>query len=549
VPGAFLAVFTLLALGFLAYFEWTDKRPPTYDDAWYLETSLRMYSALAEGRLIQFLYEYTGAFGGSKAPLISVLPLPFYFLFGKQTDPTFWVNGLFLVAGSLCLYGLVRRWYGPLAALAAVAAYQTFPIVAGLSRAYMTDYGLAALVIVFLYCLAAPNALESSWRVMLLGVLLGLGLLMKILFPAFVAGPLLVTWLEGRKRGRAGDPKSGMIPAGNLHQLMVTHPLLWIAFIGALIASSWYAVNGRRVLAFAWGNSFGPLINDYRASSLAGWLVDLADEGLSPYYALGLLVLAPAALAIVWRRGEAHWKPRHALLLAWFAPAAVAVAAVHHADLRLVMPILPVAAIILGRSIAVAGSAATARPWARVLLVGALFVLPLYGFARLTFGWPAAGEALYSGSYWYRSPDREGQWNQVRILETLRELTPAALAGYEVVVGVEHPYLNANLLNYLKFRDGGPFSFQSLGYAETSVDRAAGRIQRPRVRFLLIAEGFQQEDLPEFLNRVNGAIMQRLDENRLPFQYRTTVPLTDRISIRLYERTPAMQLQASRGPA
>src|SRR2546426_1072291 len=68
----------LLTVGLLlvsrAYYI-ADKRPPTFDDAWFLETSLRFYHRLTERGIVDFLYTYAQSFR-TKAPLISVLPLP-----------------------------------------------------------------------------------------------------------------------------------------------------------------------------------------------------------------------------------------------------------------------------------------------------------------------------------------------------------------------------------------------------------------------------------------------------------------------------------------
>ncbi len=75
-----------------------------------------------------------------------------------------------------------------------------------------------------------------------------------------------------------------------------------------------------------------------------------------------------------------------------------------------------------------------------------------------------------------------------------------------------------------------------LGYAETSVDRAAERLKRSDIRFLLMADGFEPGELPEFLNRVNGGIDERLDRGELPFELWKTILLTNGISVRLYQR-------------
>ena len=63
------------AAGVLAATAWHIARnaaPPSFDDAWYLETSFRLWTALKSGPL-PFLDAYENAFR-IKAPLISLMP-------------------------------------------------------------------------------------------------------------------------------------------------------------------------------------------------------------------------------------------------------------------------------------------------------------------------------------------------------------------------------------------------------------------------------------------------------------------------------------------
>jgi 4-amino-4-deoxy-L-arabinose transferase-like glycosyltransferase len=551
--SALLLVFTCFAAGLLGYFEWRDGRPFTYDDAWYMETSLRLFDALAEGRWLSFVHEYCGSFGGTKAPLIAVAPLPFFLLLGRQLDPTFLVNAAFLFLSSIYLYALARRWYSPAVGLLSVVVFQTFPVIAGLARWYLTEYGLAALVIVFLYYLEASDELRSPGANLALGITLGLGLLMKVLFPAFVLGPLLLTWLARRDptwlAPRAGParPVADIVeqqparPSGatgrqrSMAAFAATYPLCFIGLTGALIAASWYALNLGRVLSFAWVNLFGNVADDYRPP-MSSWLRALPQESVSLYYALALAAFGLAALFILWKRGELRWRRRHAFLLAWFAPAAIALLSPHNNAVRFAAPGLAVLAILLARSMLLTISAVSRRQLVQAPMLAATLALPLSAFAAITLGAPGLAGELYRSTYWYRPPDQEGQWNQQRVLDALRKLAPAQQQDYNSIIGVEHPYLNANLLNYLSQREHGMSAFAGFGYADNSVERAVRRISEPQVHFLLMADGFSQSELPAFLNRVNAQVRRLLDSHRLPFRYRSTVRLTGRIELRIYER-------------
>lgn len=70
------------------------------------------------------------------------------------------------------------------------------------------------------------------------------------------------------------------------------------------------------------------------------------------------------------------------------------------------------------------------------------------GITRL----PAAGCGCVISvwSAWAHPPDRHGDWGQARVVEAVKSLAPSARAPSYVIVGVEHPFFNANVLGYLK---------------------------------------------------------------------------------------------------
>jgi 4-amino-4-deoxy-L-arabinose transferase-like glycosyltransferase len=135
-----LAVFTLYLLWVNNSYYHANTRTPTYDEAWYLETSLHLYHRLTRGSLAEFLDAYRHAFG-VKAPLISVLPLPFYLLFGTSYPSALLANSFLIVITNIYLFLLARRLFSAEAGLAATVFYQTMPLVCGLSRALLTEYG------------------------------------------------------------------------------------------------------------------------------------------------------------------------------------------------------------------------------------------------------------------------------------------------------------------------------------------------------------------------------------------------------------------------
>ncbi len=525
-----LVLFTLYLLVVNRGYYISDTQVPTYDEAWYLETSLDLYHRLTQGGWSQFWEAYRGAFG-AKAPLIAVLPLPFYLLLGAARESAMLVNSLLVALSNLCLFWMVRRWFSPSAALAAVVFYQTMPLAYGLSRAFMAEYGLAALVLAWMCLLAASQRLERTGVNLALGVVLGLGLLMKVLFPAFIAGPLAVM-LWKRRRG-------------------LLQPLVAIAVPAALLAGPWYARNLSALLPFAWHSAFGEVAGDYTAGGLAPWLLLLVNQGMSFQYAAALAVLGAAALALNWRRISLG-DERALALAAWLLLPLAALVAGRNQLLRFALPLLPVPAILLAVAVFHLG-----RWWIpQAALALALAAFPQRQFAALSY--PLHGPAPHAARLgpfdlfspdlgWAHPPVWEDPAEHGRLLETLRRLALDAARPQYVIVGVEHVYLNANLLNYLNAYRQYPLRFTSLGYAETSADAAVERIYRFDARFLILEEGLRA--LPEFLNRVNHQIRARLDRSELPFVLRTTVPLAAPAKALVYERAAPWQKLAAAAPA
>jgi hypothetical protein len=87
-----LALFTFYLLMANRSYQIADRRPPTFDDAWYLETSLHLYYQLTHNGFSDFCSAYASSFR-TKAPLISVLPIPFYLLLGTRYHSAILVEG------------------------------------------------------------------------------------------------------------------------------------------------------------------------------------------------------------------------------------------------------------------------------------------------------------------------------------------------------------------------------------------------------------------------------------------------------------------------
>ena len=111
--------------------------------------------------------------------------------------------------GTLAVYGLGRRLLDADAGLLAAFLFATAPFVVFMLLNFQLDLPLAAMVALALYALVRTEDLAVRRWVLGLGLVLGLGMLTKPPFAAYLSGPLLwIAWraLRAPDRRRAAAP-------------------------------------------------------------------------------------------------------------------------------------------------------------------------------------------------------------------------------------------------------------------------------------------------------------------------------------------------------
>ncbi len=212
----------------------------------------------------------------------------------------------------------------------AAAAVLHLPLVVGMARHFMPEGALAATVSLAVAAACWQRVRPTAGRALLLGLALGLGLLTKQTFPLYAAVPVLVAVRWRRS-------------------------LAW-AVVGAAVAAPWLWTNLAEQVAYSTASA------GYRG-----------DGGLLAHGTYYPLALAGPALGPVWvaLSGLAAWlgwrRQRDAVLLglAWLLGGALLLTAVPKKYDRLLVPLLPAVALLVG-------AAAAARPRvAPLVLAGA----------------------------------------------------------------------------------------------------------------------------------------------------------------------------------
>ncbi|HAM34765.1 MAG TPA: hypothetical protein DEB40_00130 [Elusimicrobia bacterium] len=502
--GAWRCAAMALCAAVLAANVWhllVQTAPPAWDDAWYLEVSFRLYQALKAG-LMNFLQSYAHAFR-IKAPLIAVLPLPLYAVFGTGERIALWVNMLALPLTWLFAFRIGRLFYGERAGLAAAMACALLPLSYGLSRFFYVECVLTAFVTWSVWEILRVRA-DDRWAGARLGALLGLGLLAKSSFLLYVIGPI---WL--RREALRPHAKTALV-------------------CGGLLASTWYAWNLPFVAGFGLSAGFGSISHSYGSHALSyaalrGFAVQVVFQALSWPYALVAVVL----LAAAWqsRPRPWNWGDREWFLLFWLGLPFLCVALAVNKQVRYLAPILPALAVAVG-----AAAAAVASGTLRTAMAALLTLAPAAVFCGQTFGIPESRPMFFNGP-----PSRDPGWDRRAVVETLVAKAPE---GAVVAIGFEHALFNANNLASLSFALGHRYEFVNLVQGNNTVEDALIRLKDKSAAYLIMVQGELPAEVGtphDFLNRANAGIQARLGDGRLKATRLDAIPVSHKVSAVLYK--------------
>lgn len=489
--------------------------PPSFDEAWYLEVSFRLWNALSDLRFADFAREYVTALR-FKAPLVTVLPLPLYALLGPSYEAARLANLPALALLALSLYGLGRKFFSPAAGALAAAFGLLMPMVAALSRLYFVETWLAALSAAFLWRWAESEALRRTAEAPRLGALAGLGMLTKVLFPLPLVGPVALTLYE--RRARWGELEA---------------PLKAAAAVAAALALTWYGPNLVYVAGYTVRASAGDIASHYAVGSpfdprvLARYWDALARDGFS--YPVALMLAASLA-ALGGRRVRAE--PGLRFSLAWALPPLLIASLGRSKELRFAVTALPGAALALAGALDLLSRGRRPRPW----IFAAALALPAGTFVRQTFG---TERTVYGGP-----PSRAGGWEQAALAS---EVAARVRGPAVVVLGTEHGFLNANLLAAEAARQRLPQAYIHYGHMEDRVEMTVARLSEKDATHILFVSGVPAAERVPAAATLDARLEDLILAGKLPFRSVGRLAWAPGgLSAELYERTGPIKMTGAR---
>jgi 4-amino-4-deoxy-L-arabinose transferase-like glycosyltransferase len=344
-----------------------------------------------------------------KPPLLPLSAVPLYRLFGLSSDVAVMVNVFYMGILIAAVYGIGKHLYGRRVGLLAAFLVSIFPMTSAMSRYFYMDFALMAMVALSVYLLLRTEGFAHRGYSLLFGFSLGLGMLTKWAFPAFVAPPLLVVLISSPiwrdLRQRAWPPRvdlrwiliAGVV--GLLASLLGYLPnreqvaglllgqwllaLSWLLvaatvyvlsrrpsrsinllsalMLGMLVASVWYLPGVefiRKViltLYFGW-SSASDSIEVLHFQTYVYYLDKLATEQMSLPLFVGF-ILAGGILVwktlrgLPWPGGLKRIKAGGWILTLWIAVPYVILTFATYRDSRAIMPVLPAVAVIMARGL------------------------------------------------------------------------------------------------------------------------------------------------------------------------------------------------------
>jgi len=411
------AAFTVLAATAAVWLAW-DRRPPEWDHANHLERAVVCARDMARGDARAILER-----SSFYPPLVPCAAGLAYRLWPSDVAAAQAVLLAFLGLGMAAAYVLGRQVAGGAEGVVAALVFGSAPFTIFSSLRFQLDLPLASMVALAIALLLRTEAFERrSWS-LAFGVVLGLGMLTKPPFAAYVL-PVLTLVLARMRTRRA----------------LVT--ALLAGLVGGVLALPWY---GPRLLGMApqvAARSFRQAAESGHTEPLTATALTFYPRWFVPQFGLvaTFLFVVGAAVAAARRQGL--------MLVGVLTPLAV-LTMIQNKNLRYTLPLSPFVAVLAG----VGFGALRGRPraFALVALVaGAVLQLSATAFAVPSVPMlPGLGVPLLLGS-----PPTRDDWRHRDILALLAQDSRGDAATVSVVPNDN--FFSVSNFRYYGVRQGLP---------------------------------------------------------------------------------------------
>jgi 4-amino-4-deoxy-L-arabinose transferase-like glycosyltransferase len=516
-----------------------DTLPPLWDEAYYMFFSLLHYNALMAEGIPELLKSFIHA-DPTHAPLPTILPLPVYLTLGISEDKTLIVNMIAFAILLVSTYKIGQRLIS--AAVGALAAFlvSMYPIIFGLSRIFLVECALIAVVTLSLYLLLLTEGFAKRCESIWFGVALGLGMLTKVFFPVFMFGSILVVlYYMVQNRLQSRQLSEEVVKSVRWSKWV---NLSVCATIAVAIASVWYVPNMASVISRSLSVSYGEVAklygpaNPLTPTALASYFIlfssyDISFLGLVTFViSLVMLISGRFSRSVLQQVNRtmpttfAFW-----LLLSWIIVPYAIFSTAPNQDLKHISPIVPAIALLSAWGVLAIKQRAVKLAlligltlWALIQFFGISYgisgfpktmawKLPLPQTPPLVLFWQNRSYTENGHSY---IPFQEN-WKIPAILAYIDRINQRERAGRAAVVGMvpSYPTFEINAFKYYALRQKMPFSCIWVAPSEEprEIDYRSNLLA---CDFVVVKNGFQG---PAFVNRYNDGILALLKDPAFGF--------------------------------
>jgi hypothetical protein len=419
------------------------------------------------------------------------------------------------------------------------------PLVAGLTRQFLVELPLMAAVLLWHEVLIRSEFLQRQGEEKKLGVILGLGMLLKVTFPLFILGSILAGIVV-----RVLPPSAGKKALWDRRQAVSRVAV--VLCLAAVIAGLWYGPNLIQMLQFAWSTSFGQVALSYD-QPLSDYVAQICSFGVS-ILEIGLIVFA-AFVVLIKKNDEVPAVENDngyitsaailAILLWLVLPLPVFLMS-HDRIVRLMLPCLVAVPVIGGL---IGGELRNKSPrlstaWAAVsvLLGAALFIS--FSFNVGPVDRVAAGSWVLWGRQldWDQTSPNTVAWPHRNIVRTAASLV-GERADKTVFLLMNQVHLNWLNLKLAALQERLPLEFDFAG-GYSNVDSAVARAKTSSL--VLVEEGGERG--PQWTEEKGSAVTDLLRSGRLgSFKRVYQVSLPDHGSLGFYRSTDASSERSLEG--
>lgn len=492
----FLTLWVVIFVVTTTFWIFKNNLPPSWDEANYLGASEILRQTLADRGVFSF-FANTTTILGTKAPLITILPVPLYLLFGSTPHVALLINIIFCLIFFVFFYKLVLQLFDEKVAIISCLIVSTLPIFYGLVRYYYVEFGLMVFVVIWIYLATKTENLTNKKYLFFVGLISGLGVLMKFHFFIFIAGPALAVVYESWK-----NLKMKIFNIRNI--LIFTIPAM-------VIALPWYIHNILTVLWKAKRATNPELLGKlYYGSPLSFKnlylsALDFINFALSGYWFIVLLILL---VLFIYQKKKFNI---NFLLFCWFfIPFAIFYLGPNK-DYRLMLPLLPPVAILIAWLI----EKTFKNKYLLVTIVLTLFPTLIY-LNTAVFDTKMISHKISLGPLVvadtkigdYVQPTRNEYWPITEILTFISSIDSTENKKI-VMLASEDESFNVNNLGYYAVLAKLPLEVKSVSYFLINTKYEVIEETINRGDYLLMKVGGRAG--PEGLNRYNDLILRNLN--------------------------------------